>query len=161
MNQRFVGPVDQVAAGDIHNYSPAGRALTKSERVALNSLVRQIEESHGEPGWKTWRFLHRVIGVDGVDAMRIEHRDAAMELLNLQLRCSSLEAALKAVELRGQSDCELRTKTGSSLSRLKIVHFADELAATKRQLDVQQKRLSRQKLFSAFLATVVVLMAFW
>lgn len=95
MNQRFDGPVEQVAAGDIHNYPPApSRPLTKGERVALNALVRQIEAQGGEPGWQTWRFLHRVMGVEGVDAMRIEHRDAATELLNLRLRCSSLEQAV-------------------------------------------------------------------
>jgi hypothetical protein len=95
VNQRFDGPVEQVAAGDIHNYPPVpSRPLTKGERVALNALVRQIEAQCGEPGWQTWRFLHRVMGVDGVDAMRIEHRDAATELLNLRLKCSSLERAI-------------------------------------------------------------------
>lgn len=94
MNQRFTGPVEQVAAGDIHNYPPTSRALTKGERAALNALVRQIEDSHGEPGWKTWRFLHRTMGVECVDAMRVEHRDAATELLTLRLRCASLEKSI-------------------------------------------------------------------
>lgn len=92
MNQTFTGAVDQVAARDINNYHQPGRALTKVERSALNRLVRKLEDEHREPGWKTWRFLHRTIGVDSVDSMTIEHRDIAEELLNLQIRCAELQA---------------------------------------------------------------------
>lgn len=94
MNQRFEGSVDQVAAGDIHNHAnPFGRPLTKAERVELNDLVKILDDEYGYPGWGTWQYLHKTIGFEGIDAMCIGHRDAAIELLNLRIRCERLERA--------------------------------------------------------------------
>lgn len=136
MNQRFVGPVEQVAAGDIHNYPATGRALTKGERIALNAQVRQLEECHGEAGWRTWRFLHRVIGVDNLDAMRIEHRDVAEELLGLLLKCAQLQAAVCAIEASGApAGDESHEKLAVELKQMRRA-----LGQAERQLVLERRR---------------------
>lgn len=148
MNQRFTGPVEQVAAGDIHNYASAGRALTKGERAALNALARQIESEGGDPAWKTWRFLHRVIGVDGVDAMRIEHRDAATELFSLLLRCAQLENAMKADALDEKPAVDQSSEMlAGELRRARrmLNQLVRKQEEEKRRYDVLQDELARTK----------------
>lgn len=89
------GPVGVVTAGDIHNHvTPYGRLLTKAERVELNDLVKILDEEYGYPGWGTWQFLHKTIGFEGIDTMCIGHRDAAIELLHLQIRVEQLQRAV-------------------------------------------------------------------
>ena len=70
-----------------------GRLLTSVERIELNDLVKQLEE-FGEPGWKTWRFLHRTIGVENIEAMCLDHRDNARAILDLLLERAELKQQL-------------------------------------------------------------------
>lgn len=74
--------------------SPLGRLLVKAERAELTDLVKKLESESGQPGWKTWKFLHRTIGVESIDELRFAHRDSALELLALLLRCAELENEL-------------------------------------------------------------------
>lgn len=77
-----------------YSESPLGRTLVKTERAALTDLVKKIEAESKEPGWKIWQSLHRTMGVESIDDLRFAHRDCAMELLNLRLRCVELENEL-------------------------------------------------------------------
>lgn len=137
MNQRFEGSVDQVAAGDIHNHvTPFGRLLTKAERVELNDLVKILDEEYGYPGWGTWQYLHKTIGFEGIDAMCIGHRDAAIELLHLQIRCEHLQRSLPEVPEQG---FELAQK-GNELAEL-----TEKLKKTKLDLSRLIKRYTAEK----------------
>lgn len=94
--------IDQAAAGNIINHHhTAGRPLTKQERVELNNMVKQLETDFGEPGWQTWTFLHRTIGIERIDDMRLNHRDQAETILKLLLDRAELRTAAnkKALEL--------------------------------------------------------------
>ncbi|WP_155637371.1 hypothetical protein [Burkholderia cepacia] len=90
--QEFLGPVGDVAGRDVvnHNYGQ-GRLLTKVERADLNKLVRQLEIEFGRPGWQTWKFLHRTIGVETVETMCLIHRDPAETILGLLLELAKLQ----------------------------------------------------------------------
>ncbi|MGU7812055.1 hypothetical protein [Burkholderia sp. AW49-1] len=93
--QEFHGAVGDVAGRDVvnHNYSQ-GRLLTKTERADLNKLVRQLEIEFGTPGWQTWKFLHRTIGVENIETMCLIHRDPAETILGLLLdRAKLLQAS--------------------------------------------------------------------
>lgn len=137
MNQRFEGSVDQVAAGDIHNHSnPFGRLLTKAERVELNDLVKILDDEYGYPGWGTWQYLHKTIGFEGVDAMCIGHRDAAIELLHWQIRCEQLQRSLPEEPKQG---VELAQK-GNELAEL-----TETLKKTKLDLSRLIKRYTAEK----------------
>ena len=141
MNQRFDGPVEQVAAGDIHNHvNPLGRLLTKGERIELNTLVQRLEDDFGEPRWKTWRFLHRTIGVDNIDAICIGHRDSAQELLNLLMRCGELQKSVDAqpiLNLDSKAD-SLTTELESTEAALK--KSKQELSRLSRRIISEEKR---------------------
>lgn len=137
MNQRFEGSVDQVAAGDIHNHAnPFGRLLTKAERVELNDLVKILDDEYGYPGWGTWQYLHKTIGFEGVDAMCIGHRDAAIELLHWQIRCEQLQRSLPEAPEQG---FELAQK-GNELAEL-----TETLKKTKLDLSRLIKRYTAEK----------------
>lgn len=87
----------QLAGGDIvnHNYTQ-GRLLTKAERVELHRLVQRLENDFGEPGWQTWKFLHRTIGVENIEVMCLDHLGPAETILNLLLERARLRADLKS-----------------------------------------------------------------
>lgn len=131
------GPVGVVTAGDIHNHvNPFGRPLTKAERVELNDLVKILDDEYGYPGWETWQYLHKTIGFEGIDAMCIGHRDAAIELLNLQIRCEKLE---RAVSEAPTASFELEQK-GNELTELN-----DTLKRTRLDLSRLQTRYTAEK----------------
>ncbi len=92
VNQQFAGAVGDVAGRDVvhHNYS-LGRLLTKAERVELNKLVQLLESEFGEPGWQTWKFLHRTVGVENIETMYLGHRDQAETILGLLLDRAKLQ----------------------------------------------------------------------
>jgi hypothetical protein len=155
VNQRFDGPVDQVAAGDIHNHLPqSGRPLTRAERQDLNKLVCRLEEEGGEPGWQIWRFLHRTIGVDGIESMRIEHRDSAEELLALKLRCVQRKSIIappdhaQREDSADSRDAELKKARRSINALGKQVDVekkrAEDALRTMEQLEIQANRLKKQ-----------------
>lgn len=90
--QEFNSKVGQVVQTDTFTQisHDSGRLLTTQERIELNNKVKLLSEDHGEPGWKTWRFLHRTIGVDSVEAMCIGHRDSAHAIIDLLLERGNL-----------------------------------------------------------------------
>lgn len=92
--QSFGGSIGNVAGRDVVNQhiQGLGRHLTKEERNSLNSKVQELATKFDEPGWKTWKFLHRTIGVDNIENMRIEHRDPANAIVDLILENSYLRA---------------------------------------------------------------------
>lgn len=95
VKQEFSGSVGDVAGRDIINHlHTQGRLLTKPERIALHKLVQRLESEFGEPGWQTWKFLHRTIGVENIDVMCLGHRDQAETILELLLERASLQDAL-------------------------------------------------------------------
>lgn len=88
MEQSFSGPINgDVAGRDVVNQiiTETGRPLTTQERGDLNAKVKILEKEYGEVGWKTWKYLHRTIGVNSVDEMLLSHRDAAHAILDLLL----------------------------------------------------------------------------
>lgn len=96
VKQEFSGQVGDVAGRDVihHNYGHGhGRPLTKTERSELNKLVQQLETEYGEPAWQTWKFLHRTIGVESIDAMHLAHRDQAETIVGLLLDRAKLRQA--------------------------------------------------------------------
>jgi chromosome segregation ATPase len=92
-NQEFQAEVGQVIQAEsvtqIHH--DASRVLTTQERKELNDRVKQFEEEYGEPGWKTWRFLHRTIGIENIEAMRLDRRDSAHAILDLMIERAALQ----------------------------------------------------------------------
>lgn len=93
VNQEFQGPIEGGVAGRdiINNHHTNGRLLTKVERVELHRLVQQLENEFGEPGWQTWKFLHRTIGVENIEVMCLGHRDQAETILQLLLKRATLQ----------------------------------------------------------------------
>lgn len=67
----------------IHHHHDHGRPLTQQERSELNNKVIRLDEEFNEPGWKTWGFLHRTIGTEKIEQMRLGHRDIAHTILDL------------------------------------------------------------------------------
>jgi len=110
IQQTFHGPVGQVAGGDIvehhSHYYDGGRELTKQERSELNAKVNKLEAEYDEPGWKTWRFLHRTIGIKSIEAMRLGQRDSAHAILDLLLENASLQS--KAGSARDLADVAIQ-----------------------------------------------------
>ena len=95
IQQTFHGPVGLVTGGDFvehhSHYYDGGRELTKQERSELNAKVKKLEAEYDEPGWKTWKFLHRTIGIENIEAMRLGQRDSAHAILDLLLENASLQ----------------------------------------------------------------------
>ncbi|WP_175841672.1 hypothetical protein [Burkholderia arboris] len=91
---------DSIIGRDVvnHNYGQ-GRLLTRTERVDLNKLVRQLEIEFGAPGWQTWKFLHRTIGVENIETMCLVHRDPAETILGLLLDRAKLQQTPSGHEL--------------------------------------------------------------
>ncbi|MCW3700389.1 hypothetical protein [Burkholderia cenocepacia] len=144
--QEFLGPVGDVAGRDVvnHNYGQ-GRLLTKVERADLNKLVRQLEIEFGTPGWQTWKFLHRTIGVENVETMCLVHRDPAETILGLLLELAKLQQAKTgqrptAIDLASQlenknaalADLEARfQKQGEAMQGLRAALARAERKASK------------------------------
>ncbi|WP_336816893.1 hypothetical protein [Burkholderia gladioli] len=92
--QEFIGPVGDVAGRDVvNNNFGHGRLLTKGERIDLNRRVQMLEMEFGVPGWRTWKFLHRTIGIDNIESMHLIHRDPADAILELLQEVSRLQRA--------------------------------------------------------------------
>ena len=122
--QEFQAEVGQVIQAETVNqiHYDQGRVLTTQERVELNDKVKELEE-FGEPGWKTWRFLHRTIGTKNIDAMCLGHRDNAHAILDLLLECSALKRQLAQSSTRSEegaaSQATLLLQNSDLASKLK------------------------------------------
>jgi len=92
--QSFSGDVDQVAGRDVVNQHihGMGRFLTKKERNFLNGKIQKLEAKFNLPGWQTWEFLHKNIGINSINDMKIEHRDPANAIVDLLIENSCLKA---------------------------------------------------------------------
>jgi hypothetical protein len=97
IQQTIQGGVKQLAAGDIHNHPGSGRALTRAERIDLNRQVDELENQSGDSRREIWLELHRLIGVNSIDEMCIEHLAAASALLELRLQNATLRKELAAI----------------------------------------------------------------
>lgn len=109
IQQTFHGPVGLVTGGDFvehNNYYDGGRELTKQERSELNAKVKKLEAEYDEPGWKTWKFLHRTIGIENIEAMRLGQRDSAHAILDLLVENASLQS--KAGSARELADVAIQ-----------------------------------------------------
>lgn len=86
-SQNIHGGVGQAIQAEtmtqIHHHHDHGRPLTQQERNELNNKVIRLDEEFNEPGWKTWGFLHRTIGTEKIEQMRLGHRDIAHTILDL------------------------------------------------------------------------------
>jgi hypothetical protein len=119
VKQEFNGAVGDVAGRDIINHHHTqGRLLTKVERIELHKLVQRLETEFGEPGWQTWKFLHRTIGVENIDAMCLSHRDQADTILNLLLERASLQDELECTEAEFEQSGKALTKMAERNSQL-------------------------------------------
>lgn len=137
--QSFSGSIDNVAGRDVinQNIQGLGRCLTKEERNALNSKVQELATKFDEPGWQTWKFLHRTIGVDNIEEMRIEHRDPANAIVDLILDNSKLKA-------RASSTDQPRSEADTSHFERTIAEKDDRIFALS-QLNRSLEGLLREK----------------
>lgn len=135
----------QMAGGDIiNNLHTQGRLLTKAERIELHRLVQRLESEFGEPGWQTWKFLHRTIGVENIETMCLAHRDQAETILNLLLARATLQEEL-------QSKTEEFEQSATAITRL--AERTSELSTQLQQ--AQQDRMQAQQAYSALHAKMV------
>lgn len=70
------------------------RPLTKDERVELNRKVQAMAELMKEPAWEAWRLVHRVVGVDSIDQMHLEHLGPIEVVFELHEKVKDLEEKL-------------------------------------------------------------------
>lgn len=151
--QEFHGAVGDVAGRDVvnHNYSQ-GRLLTKTERADLNKLVRALEIEFGTPGWQTWKFLHRTIGVENIETMCLIHRDPAETILGLLLdRAKLLQASagrdpvakslIEQLEEKATALADLETRFKKQAEAMRILR--SELTKAERKANVTFDGASR------------------
>lgn len=142
--QEFNSPVGQVVQADTFTQinHVAGRLLTTQERIELNNKVKLLNEDFGEPGWKTWRFLHRTIGVENVEAMCIGHRDSAHAIIDLLLERGNL--LKKLPEASGSSATNIIDTTFLVTINSELTSYVKELKGSvvrlKKNLDAQTVR---------------------
>lgn len=119
--QTFLGPVGQVAGGNIenHTYHAGGRELTKQERIDLNVKVKRLEAEYEEPGWKTWKFLHRTIGIENIEAMRLGQQNSAHAILDLLLENASLQSRVGIGDDRARNLAEVAIQNGNLTAQLR------------------------------------------
>lgn len=67
------------------------RNLTLEERKVLHNKVKQIEQTSGEQGWVTWRFIHRAIGVESIEDLKLDQKEAVSILLDLLMERATLK----------------------------------------------------------------------
>lgn len=110
---------DSIVGRDVvnHHYGQ-GRLLTRTERADLNKLVRQLEIEFGTPGWQTWKFLHRTIGVENIETMCLIHRDPAETILGLLLDRAKLQLAPPSHNLASSTDTAALVEKNRELSDL-------------------------------------------
>jgi len=153
--QVFYGDVENVAGRDVvnHIHHDQGRALTGQERVELNDKVKRLHEQYGEHGGKTWKFLHRTIGVENIEAMCLGHRDSAHAILDLLLERAErqrknteqsveLDANASAITKLQQQASALSTQLKSSSAREQ--QYQHQLGEAHRQIELlRQSRPAR------------------
>lgn len=139
--QEFNSKVGQVVQADTFTQinHDSGRLLTTHERIELNNKVKLLNEDHGEPGWKTWRFLHRTIGVESIEAMCIGHRDSAHAIIDLLLERGDL--LKKLPEASGSSSKNVIDTTFLATKNAELTTNTKELKVSVTRL---QKNLDAQ-----------------
>lgn len=150
--QVFYGAVDNVAGRDVvnHIHHDQGRALTGQERVELNDKVKRLHEQYGEHGGRTWKFLHRTIGVENIEAMRLGHRDSAHAILDLLLDRAERQrqGTVQSVEL--DANAGAMTKMVQQVSTLSAQlkssktleqQYQRQYGDAQRQLEQHQRQL--------------------
>lgn len=89
------GTNNKVAGRDFYNVNQyTSRPLTKDERVELNRKVQAMAELMKEPAWEVWRLVHRVVGVDSIDQMHLEHLGPIEVVFDLHEKVKDLEQKL-------------------------------------------------------------------
>jgi hypothetical protein len=138
VDQEFHGDVlGDVAGRDVVNQIHLDgniRALTTLERKELNNKVKQLYENYGEQRWVTWRFLHRTIGVESVEEMRLDQRDSAHAILDLLIE----RAELRSGNQRQSDDAD------SSGEWAELIVKNSELAARLKESQAARQRLEQR-----------------
>lgn len=145
--QEFHGDVSQVVqAGTVHQVlHNHGRLLTSQERVELNNKVKRLTEEYNESGRATWKLVHRAIGIETIEHMRIGQLQSAHIILDLLLERDELQHKLSQQPLGedaaqvAQQVRELTAKLRAALaennrSERGRVEFAGRLADTEKAL---------------------------
>jgi len=86
VEQSFSGPINgDVAGRDVVNQiiTDNVRLLTRQERIELNNKVNYLADTFAEDARSTWRYLHKVMGVESVEEFRLDHRDALTAIVDL------------------------------------------------------------------------------
>lgn len=127
MKQDFQGLITgDIAGRDVINqiHHDTGRPLTRQERIELNDKVKVLFSDYGEHGADTWRFLHRTIGVESVDAMCIVHRDSAHAILDLLLDRAKLRRGSANDEANAGDMASLVLQVSDLTAKLRNSHEA-------------------------------------
>lgn len=98
VHQIFQGSVENVAGRDVViTNEVGGRPLTKNERYELNDLVERLIKEFGLGRREPWTFLHRTIGVNNIDGLRLDHLKPARTLLQLMIEAKQAEGAVEEI----------------------------------------------------------------
>ncbi len=129
------------------------RHLTREERVELNKKVKQIEQVSGEQGWITWRFIHRTIGVESVEDLKLDQKDAIHVLLDLLLERATLKKQNQGVAKEFAESIQQNTLILKSIETLQ--ETTQSLTVTVMNLNHKVRRC----MFSIYASVVVCIIA--
>lgn len=122
----FSGQIDQAAAGDIINHHHVhSRELNNAEQWELKEKVSSLEKQANRQAVQIWSDLKRVLGV-GLNEYRLEHKEPANRILDLQLEIATLKTDLE----KSAGDLKKLEKENSQLS--------SKLSDVKRQANSNQ-----------------------
>ncbi|MDQ1883630.1 hypothetical protein RA180_06420 [Aeromonas salmonicida] len=145
--------IDTVSGRDvIINNEVGARLLTGTESSDLHKIVQRLEDEFQEPGWKTWKFLHRTVGVDSVKEMTLEQLKPVQTVLELMLERAELARQVS----RAKANTTQQLTLEGECSRLKslVLHERSlnenntrEVAQYRQQLDraCQQRDIAIQE----------------
>lgn len=144
--QEFKAEVGQVvqAAVFTQQIQTQGRSLITAERNELNAKVKELDKEYQEPSWKTWRFLHKTIGIEGINAMRLEHLESAKAILDLMLERSSLSKELKILKEEAPANVDVL----SAVSEAKVIAAQTGLSLREHATHLQQVKSEISRLFN-------------
>lgn len=130
MRQEFyesVGQVVQAETVTLQILKEEERLLVAQERIELNAKAKLLHEEFGEPSWETWRFLHRVFGVEKVDELRLVQRDAVNSILDLRIECAKLKK--EALQQRSNGNDAAKDVTALLLKNSELTSQQKEFKA--------------------------------